>query len=397
MLKQPGVVLSERRWRFVLPPLIITPLKTSSITDYIRTLENPTGVFRTLGDVEVARDVYREIELRAGNSAAVFTYMHGGQKRLLKCYTRPNPRLREIYAYIERNAPALFPEIRLLQDELYVHSLSGEEGWTDIVEGKWVDGETLDTLLARMVKATDSLHLHELAGAFDGLCRMLLAQEWAHGDLKPENIVVRPDGSPVLIDCDAVWIPEFAGQKTAELGTPGYRHPARNASHFDKRIDDWPMLLISASLHALALEPELYAKYNTTDNLIFSPEEVVGGGSAALAEILELFARSGMAREYRMTEALASLFPEVENIGGYFTQPFAAVAGSLTSFVENGRWGFADGAGNRVVPPFWDEVLEYRGHTAAARLGKWWHVIGTSGEIVSAGLGCGEMFSLRKK
>ncbi len=361
-------------------------MRNPSITDYIRTLENPTGVFRTLGEVEVERDIYGEAALRAGNSAAVFTYMRDGQRRMLKCYTRPNPRLREIYAYIEQNRPALMPDIRLMPGELYVHSLSGEEGWVDVVEGEWIEGETLDAAAARAAKNGDQPGLAGLADTFDDLCRTLLAQEWAHGDLKPENIVVRPDGSLALIDCDAVWIPGSAGQQAVELGTPGYQHPARNASHFDKRIDDYPVLLISTSLHALALQPELYVKYNTTDNLILSPGEVVEGRSAALAEMLGLFAQAGMAREYCMAEALASPFPEVENVDRYFARPSSAQAGRLTSFVENGRWGFAGDDRKTVIAPFWDEVLEFRGNRAAVRLGTWWHFIDSAGNVCETGL-----------
>ena len=374
-------------------------MRTPTITDYIRTLENPHGVFRTLGRVEVERDIYGELQLRAGNSAAVFTYIsennrrRRSDRRMLKCYTRPNPRLREIYAYIERNRPALLPDVRMLQNELYVHSLSGEEGWVDVVEGEWAEGGTLDAAAARASKTDDRPRLRGFADAFDDLCRTLLAQEWAHGDLKPENIVVGPDGSLALIDCDAMWIPEFAGRQAAELGTPGYRHPMRDASHFDKRIDGWPMLLISASLHALALEPELYRKYNTTDNLILSPAEVVGGRSAALAEMLELFARAGMARQYRMAEALVSPFPEVGNAAKYFAPPPPAALppGCPASFVENGSWGFAGDDGTAVIAPFWDEVLEFRGDRAAVRLGPWWHFADGQGRVAGGGLSYEEM------
>jgi DNA-binding helix-hairpin-helix protein with protein kinase domain len=94
-----------------------------------------------------------------------------------------------------------------------------------------------------------------LARNFDILCGELLAQEWAHGDLKPENIVVASDGGMTPVDCDAMWIPAFAGRRACELGTPPYRHPERDESWFDKRIDDYSIKFISAALHALALDP----------------------------------------------------------------------------------------------------------------------------------------------
>ncbi len=321
-----------------------------AITDYTGTLENPAGVFRTLGEPLVERDIYGAVQLHAGNSAAIFTYAgEGGRRRFLKCYIRPNPHLRTVYGYIERRRPALLPEVRLLRDEIFVHTLGGGAGWVDVVEGEWTEGETLGVIVARAAKAGDRARLRELADAFDALCASLLAAEWAHGDLKPENIIVRDDlGSAgadaggaaeefsgrrrrfvaqddrprplslTLIDCDAMWVPELAGCRAAESGTPSYRHPARTPRDFDKSIDHYPALLISASLHALALAPELYSGYHTPDTLLLSPVEILDGTSAAHAAMLELFARAKMEREYRMTGALASPSPGDADVRKFF-------------------------------------------------------------------------------
>lgn len=254
-----------------------------SITDYISALDNPVGVFRTLGAVAVERDIYGEPHFRAGNSAAIFTYIgrcagsDNGKTsdylRFLKCYIRPNPHLRTIYDYIERSPSPLLPRARLLRDELYIHSQTGEAGWVDLVEGEWTEGVTLDIAVRRAVRANDTVRLRALADAFDDLCRRLSAEEWAHGDLKPENIIVPYEsrGSVTanrrslvaseqpaftLIDCDAMWIPALAGAKAVEMGTPPWRDPQRTAVDFDKRIDDYPMSLISATLRAIARDPD---------------------------------------------------------------------------------------------------------------------------------------------
>lgn len=370
-----------------------------TISDYVRTLENPFGAFRTLGEPRVDRNIYGEIELRAGNSAAVFTRTDDrGRKRFLKCYVRPNPYLTEIYRYIELNRPPVLAEARLMRGELYTRTLSGNEGWTDIAEGAWLEGETLDIALAAAAKQADTDKLAALAGAFDELCRELLAQEWAHGDLKPDNIIAGGDGRMRLVDCDAMWLPDFDGMKAAELGTPGYRHPRRTAGHFGKYIDDYPAMLISASLHALALEPALFARHNTTDNIIFTPSELVGGVSAAFTEAAELFAFNGMARELRMLEACRSPFVETEPAAAFFvvgrggeavcggTASGGGNAGMPVSFVRGGKWGFADGAGRIVAAPYWDEALDFRNGFSAVRLGRWWHRIDAGGIIVRRGL-----------
>lgn len=239
-----------------------------AITDYMATLENPEGVFRTLGEISAERDIYGAVQFLAGNSAAIFRYTAAdGQRRFLKCYIRPNRHLRTIYDYIESQRPPLLPWVRLLREEIFVHTPDGGTGWVDVVEGEWTEGETLAAAIARSVRRGDGKRLGKLADAFDTLAGELAAAEWAHGDLKPENIVVRPDGSLILIDCDAMWVPPLKGQKGVELGTPPYRDPERTPDDFDKSIDDRPVHLISAALHALALRPGLWKGYTTFEEL----------------------------------------------------------------------------------------------------------------------------------
>jgi serine/threonine protein kinase len=221
-----------------------------TITDYVDTLENHGGMFRTLGEFSLRRDVYGSPELYAGNSAAVFPYLDPvGRQRFLKCYVRPNPYLRTIYAYIERHRPPLLPAVRLLPDEMFVHTIGGGTGWVDVVEGEWTPGDTLARVMAA-ANVGDRDKPGDLADAFDTLRDALMACEWAHGDLKPENIVVGSDGGMTLIDCDAMWIPSLTGQRAVELGTPPWRDPERRAEEFDKRIDDYPASLIATTLRA---------------------------------------------------------------------------------------------------------------------------------------------------
>lgn len=219
-----------------------------TITDYIAALENPVGVFRTLfsgrdGVPVFERDLYGELRFRAGNAAAVFRY---GGDRFMKLYVRPNPYLREIYDYVSRVRPSLLPRARLLRDELFVLSPGGASGLVDVVDGEWVEGETLAEIVESGKSRVESeLRNEELIVIFEELCAELRAAEWAHGDLKPENIVVRPDGKMTLIDCDAMWIPAFEGRPAVELGTPPWSSRERTAPRFDKSIDDLPAARIA--------------------------------------------------------------------------------------------------------------------------------------------------------
>lgn len=74
---------------------------------------------------------------------------------------------------------------------------------------------------------------------------------------------------------------------------------------FDASLDDYPAALISTALHALALDPTLYARYSEADGLLFTPQKI--GTDAALCEVLALFERRGLAAQYRLHGCSARL------------------------------------------------------------------------------------------
>ena len=92
-----------------------------------------------------------------------------------------------------------------------------------------------------------------LAYQFSRLSMWLLAQPFAHGDLKPDNIIVREDGTLTLVDYDGMYVPAMKGQKARESGTPDFRHPSRTEDSFDKHIDDFSIAAIMLSLKACLL------------------------------------------------------------------------------------------------------------------------------------------------
>jgi len=104
-------------------------------------------------------------------------------------------------------------------------------------------------------------------------CRMaywILSQPFAHGDLKPDNILVREDGSLVLVDYDGFYVPAMKGQEARELGSPDFRHPQRIPQDFDEHIDDFSIATIALSLKALSLDWQLY---EGKDQLLFSESD----------------------------------------------------------------------------------------------------------------------------
>ena len=102
----------------------------------------------------------------------------------------------------------------------------------------------------------------------------LLAQPFAHGDLKPENIIVKRNKKMVIVDYDGMFVPSMKGRFIAnEIGSPGFRHPDRTHNDFDKYIDDFAIASIMLSLKAIAFQPSLYTTQAGNDKLLFSESD----------------------------------------------------------------------------------------------------------------------------
>lgn len=346
-----------------------------TLRQYLLTLADTRGLTRTLGEIDVCRDERGAMCCTVGNSAAVFRIRHEGRIRALRCYTRPADHRAEIYGD------------RLLRRELFLYTSPASGEWVDVVLDDWIEGETLSHCIREAVGRRDTTRLAALAAAFDRLAADLVADDRAHGDLKPENIVVGADGQLHLIDFDAAFLPSFAGQRSPELGTAAWQHPARDTDYFDATLDDYPAALISTTLHALALDPSLHERHPHPDGQLFDPLRI--GSDPALREVLALFERTGDALRYRIARLLTSPVPQLPALKGLLAGAIRGQAAPVPNggsapeappelFVENGLWGFRT-AQRVVIPPLYDSGFDFSEGLAAVRLGTTWHFIDPEG------------------
>lgn len=215
-----------------------------TISQYINAVGNPKGLFRTL-EIVAERDIYNRPKHWVGNSAVVFKVRVGGELFALRCFLKQNSRVESIYTYLSENPSPLVAGIKYYSGELYVFNYDGSGRWVDVVLYPWAEGYTLDKEIADAIKRDDRKRLAELADMFNVLSDTLSRMEWAHGDLKPENIIVSGNGLS-LIDFDAMFLPCFAGQKAYELGTPPYSN--RTSDQYDGTIDDYSVEVIKREL-----------------------------------------------------------------------------------------------------------------------------------------------------
>ena len=247
------------------------------ISEYIEAIKSPEDNFEELTNLRPVLDGDGEPIMSSGNFAVIFKMQDEstGNFYALKCFTKNQEGRAEAYHQIaaelkDVDSPYLV-SLRYLDKELFVDTNQTTETEFPVLLMDWVDGKTLDKYLRENLD--DKYALELLAYRFSQLAQWLIHQPFAHGDLKPDNILARDDGTLVLVDYDGMYVPAMKGQKARELGSPDFRHPLRTENDFGEHIDDFPLVSILLSLKAISLQPEFLEQYGAKDRLLFSEKD----------------------------------------------------------------------------------------------------------------------------
>ena len=244
-----------------------------TIKQYIDALRLAEDNFDQLASYRIVTGVDGNPVMSSGNFAVVFKMQDSrdGSFHAVKCFLKDQPGRAEAYHLIaeelEQVTSSYLAHIRFLERELFVDTGNGGAEYPVLVMD-WVEGLTLDNYLRAHLSDPHALHL--LAYQFGRLAAWLLTQPFAHGDLKPDNILVRPDGTLVLVDYDGMFVPAMQGQRAPEMGSPDFRHPDRTDADFSEHIDDFALASILLSLRAVAHCPDYLGRYGAADRLLLS-------------------------------------------------------------------------------------------------------------------------------
>lgn len=215
--------------------------------------------------------------MTGGNFAVVFKMKdkRNGKFYAVKCFTKEQEGRSKSYKLIadelEYISSNYLTPIKYFEDELFVNTNNSEKDEFPVLLMDWVEGKTLDVFIKENISNQYALEM--VAYQFGKMASWLLTQSFAHGDLKPDNIIIKDDGTLVLVDYDGMYVPAMKGQQAREIGSPGFRHPSRTKDVFDEHIDDFSIATISLALKAIALKPSLWNEYGSHDRLLFKAED----------------------------------------------------------------------------------------------------------------------------
>ena len=246
------------------------------ISEYIDAIMSAEDNFDKLNSLRPVLDDDGRPIMSSGNFAVVFKMKdeRDGKLYAVKCFTKEQEGRAEAYRqiadeleYIDSN---YLTSVRYLDKELFV-DCDCEEDEFPVLQMDWVEGETMEAYIAANYHSTNAMAM--LCYRFCKMAAWLRSQPFAHGDIKPDNIIVRPDGSLVLVDYDGIFVPVMKGQKSPTVGTKDFSHPLRSVDDFDETIDDFSLAVIALSLKAISLKPSMRDEYGAADRLLFSAED----------------------------------------------------------------------------------------------------------------------------
>ena len=243
------------------------------ISEYVRAIQDASNNLDELAHLVPVLDDHGEPYRSSGAFAVVFKMKdeQTGKCYALKCFTEEQEGRAEAYRKIADGLKFLdssyITSVKYLEKEIFVDS-SCEEDEFPVLLMDWIDGETMESYIAENYQ--DNYAMAMLCYRFCKMAAWLRSQPFAHGDIKPDNIMVRPDGSLTLVDYDGMFVPAMKGQKSPTIGTKDFSHPLRTVDDFDETIDDFALASIALSLKAISLKPSLLDEYGAADRLLFS-------------------------------------------------------------------------------------------------------------------------------
>ena len=264
------------------------------ISEYVAAIRDAKENLDKLAYLEPVLDNHGEPYRSSGAFAVVFKMKDPktGRNYALKCFTDEQEGRGEAYRQIAEELDFVdstyITTVKYLEQELFVDSSCNDEVFPVLLMD-WVDGETMETYVAGHY--ADSHAMAMLCYRFCKMAGWIRSQSFAHGDIKPDNIMVRPDGTLTLVDYDGMYVAAMKGRKSPTIGTKDFAHPLRTVDDFDETIDDFALAVIALSLKAISLDPSLYTTYGASDRLLFAASDFLDlSKSKVLAALQSLLA-----------------------------------------------------------------------------------------------------------
>ena len=246
------------------------------ISEYVKAIQDACDNLEQLAYLTPVLDDHGEPYRSSGAFAVVFKMQDKstGKYYALKCFTEEQEGRADAYRQIADELDMVdspyITSVKYMEKELFV-DCQCEENEFPVLLMDWVDGETMEAYIAANYRNQSAMLM--LSYRFGKMAAWLRSQSFAHGDVKPDNIIICPDGSLTLVDYDGMFVSSMKGCKSPTVGTKDFCHPLRTMDDFDETIDDFSLASIALSLKAISMKSTLLDIYGASDRLLFSEND----------------------------------------------------------------------------------------------------------------------------
>ena len=260
------------------------------ISEYVKAIQYAGDNLEQLAYLTPVLDDHGEPYRSSGAFAVVFKMLdkRTGKYYALKCFTEEQQGRADAYRQIADelgmvDSPYII-SVKYMEKELFVDSQCEEDEFPVLLMD-WVEGKTMEAYIAANYHNQSAMSM--LCYRFGKMAAWLRTQSFAHGDIKPDNIIIRPDGSLTLVDYDGMFVPSMKGSQSPTIGTRDFCHPLRTMDDFDETIDDFSLASIALSLKAISMKSTLLDIYGASDRLLFSENDYCNPSNSKVISALQ--------------------------------------------------------------------------------------------------------------
>ena len=292
-------------WQFAVQQFHQMLAMTFSSSELDTCLQEPLAAAPAIGQLgggTIRRDAKGQLIRATGRHTVVYELRTpSGRILVLRVHQRPDRErdraLAQRYQALQRDTlldPLRAPQgplpdnIQWLPEGLLVRSPEGMTVALPLVAMERVPGRTLRETVSRLCQERDTSHLALIADRWLEAALALERAGFVHGDLGPDNIMVRPDSTIAVIDLDTAKWPGFQLESGMTGSASSLRHP-QGLPRSPDYLDRFPALMLWASLRILAVRPDLLPGPGDQppQGLIFSNADVRRPAASPIFQSLE--------------------------------------------------------------------------------------------------------------
>ena len=359
-------------------------MRQIDIINFVDAVTNPSVHFKTLKNILPVFNSRGSIIMFAGNQSVVFRISIDDKYYSLKCSEVPYEEISEevkgavkFIASMERD---YLVRSQHIERELSIYTQDRSFIDLSVELRPWIEGTTLGSAMTDLLYVDDSEGMDVVIDKFLTIADNLLMEDFAHGDLKPDNILITNSGKMLLIDFGSAYINQYHSSPSKEIGTIGYRHPLRDQNYYNLRIDDYPIAVILSTMLVASKSAMLFDRYNNGEFSIFNPIDVIEGKSEVFDLCVTLFKDDII--ESHILNMLKSPTPALEMVSWWLKRLIEKRAISSTAVGDelmfddaSLKYGICTSDKTTTFPAIFDDATPvFSGHFAV-KVGSTWAVV----------------------